>query len=140
MRQGFHEGFGATLEQFGGEKWFDGDVGGFDTIAALTRQDGDFAHHVHATKVHARVGFAVTVGLCQAHGFGKRHVGGEGIEHVVECAGQDGFDALDAVAGSDEIADGADDGQTGADVGFEKEFHSATACRVFQCRVVLERP
>ena len=109
----------AAFEERGRDDGLRGNVGKLYAIAAFARQNQEFANHVLARKVDARIGFAVTVFLCHAYGLAKGNVGTKSVEHIVQRAAQYGFEAQYAVARGQEVADGADDGKPRADVRFK---------------------
>lgn len=97
---------------------------GFHFQAHDARENGEFARDVEAVKVVSRVG----LGEAEVFRFGDfggeaaaraARVGGlEGVEEEGHGAGEDAFDFSDAVAGREEILQGAEDGEAGADGGF----------------------
>ena len=107
----------------------------FSLVARLSRQNHQFSDDILAAQVDARVGFAVAFSLCTAYGFRERNVGGEFVEDKIERATQHSFNLQDFVSRVAQVVDGADNGQSGTDVGFVSELHSPHYGSLFQSQV-----
>ncbi len=58
------------------------------------------------------------------------------VEDEVQCAAEDGLDATDLVTATEQVVEGADDGETGADIRFEEEAGVVFPGQVFQVALV----
>ncbi|MNV33378.1 hypothetical protein D3C71_1247450 [compost metagenome] len=85
--------------------------------AAGTRQDQQFAAHILAGQVHARVRLGVTGGDRLGHPVGERTLAVVMMEQPGQRAGQHPFDPMDAVATGDQRAQAAQQRQPGSDRG-----------------------
>ena len=85
-------------------------------IACLTGQDDKLAHHIGAAEVYSRVWLAVALLLRTAHRLRERHIGTYLVEDEVEGAAEYGFYLEYLVAGVHKVVDGADDGESGANI------------------------
>ena len=108
-----------------------------DAVTGLAGEDDQFAQHVLAGEVYARIGFAVSLGLGQFHRLAEGYVGRDGVEDVVERTAEDRLDAQDLVAGVAQVVDGAYDGQACTHVGFKQELHATHLCYALEFAILL---
>ena len=113
------------------------DVALVEAVTGFATEDDQFANDVGAAQIDAWVGLAVAFVFGTAHGLGERHLGREGVEDEVERAAEHSLQFQNLVAAVDEVVDGVNDGQTGADVGLEEELDAAATCRSLEAGIVV---
>lgn len=112
---------GAGLELLGDQalNWERG--GRLDREAGETGEDGELSGNIEAVEIVARIGLSVAecLGLLDFVGplAALALSGGERVEKERHGAAKDTFNLGHLVAGIDEVLEGRDDGQTGADGG-----------------------
>lgn len=116
-----------ALELFRNERLHRKAVRALDLQPDQPRQDDQFPRDVEAVQIIAgiRFGEAGRFGLSDFGAPGSAAVfaggvvhGGEVVEEEAHGAGEDALDAADGVAGADEVVEGGDDWEAGADGGF----------------------
>ena len=90
----------------------DGDVVGLDGVARRPREDEELARNVGAAQIFARIGLGVAfLASILESGF-EAHSFSQLVEEVAQRSREDAFDALDRVAGSDQVFYRTKDGET----------------------------
>lgn len=135
VREALHElrGTGGAFQRLRDEALHREGAWAFDFQPGDAGQDDEFPGDVEAVEVVARVG----LGVAEILGFGNLGAPGpalavqgrEGVEEEAHGAGEDTLDFVDLVAGGDEVLEGGEDGEAGADGGFVVDEAAARVVR-----------
>ena len=104
-------------QEVGVDQWVDVDLLELEGEAELAGEDEGLAGDVEAAEVVAGVGLGVAAAAGLADGLRERDAAHDLAGDEAEGAGEGALDAVDAVAGADEVGEGGDDGEGGADGG-----------------------
>src|SRR5258708_28600037 len=122
--------FHAALDTGGGQERAVVDVFYFGFFTRLARQDHDFSHDVGSAEVESRIRFGISFRLGLAYYFGERPFAGVVVEDEIKGAAEYCLNAVYFVAAAQQVVEGADDGKTGAYIGFEQEARDRKSTRL----------